>query len=105
MNIKKNLGKRIKEIRLELGFTQEQLADKLNISAKSLSQIETGNNFVSAETLESLCNVLEIKPKTLFDFDKYEQSEKNIFESIVFRLEHNPRILPLLYKIVNALDE
>lgn len=105
MSIKKNLGKRIKEIRLEFGFTQEQLADKLDISAKSLSQIELGNNFVSAETLESLCDVLCIKPKKLFDFDKYEHSRENIFEAIIMRLKHNPNILPILYKIINALDD
>ena len=51
MSIKKNLGNRIREIRVSRSLTQEALAEKINLSAKSLSQIELGNNFVSAETL------------------------------------------------------
>ena len=51
MSIKKNLGNRIREIRISRSLTQEALAEKINLSAKSLSQIELGNNFVSAETL------------------------------------------------------
>lgn len=52
MSIKKNLGNRIREIRISRSLTQEALAEKINLSAKSLSQIELGNNFVSAETLD-----------------------------------------------------
>lgn len=48
MTIKKNLGNRIREIRISRSLTQEALAELVNISAKSLSQIELGNNFVSA---------------------------------------------------------
>ena len=40
MSIKKNLGNRIREIRISRSLTQETLAEKTNLSAKSLSQIE-----------------------------------------------------------------
>ena len=69
MNIKKNFGKKIKEKRLEKELTQEELAEKIGISPKSLSQIELGNNFVSAENLEAICQALSISPRVLFDFD------------------------------------
>ena len=59
MNIKKQLGNRIREIRINCSLTQEAPAEKVNLSPKSLSQIELGNNFVSAETLDSLCNQSE----------------------------------------------
>ena len=62
--------KQNRKIRLDRGLTQENLAEKINLSAKSLSQIELGNNFVSAETLNDLCEALEISPKNLFDFDE-----------------------------------
>ena len=52
MNIKKKLGNKIKELRLKNSYTQDALSEKLDISPKSVSQIELGNNFVSAETLE-----------------------------------------------------
>ena len=67
MSIKKNLGNRIREIRISRSLTQEALAEKINLSAKSLSQIELGNNFVSAETLEEICKALDITHNVLFD--------------------------------------
>lgn len=100
MNIKKELGKRIREIRISHSLTQEALAEKVGLSAKSLSQIELGNNFVSAETLNLLCGALDIKPKTLFDFDFAEISQKEALDLITLRLKNNPNLLKIVYKIV-----
>lgn len=58
MNIKLLFGKKVKEYRIKSSMTQEELAEKIGISAKSLSQIELGNNFVSAETLDAICSAL-----------------------------------------------
>ena len=104
MTIKKNLGNRIREIRISRSLTQEVLAELVNISAKSLSQIELGNNFVSAETLEDICEALNINPKVLFDFGFSDVSNENSIEEIVKRLEKNPQLLKTVYKIVVALD-
>lgn len=104
MSIKKNLGNRIREIRVSRSLTQEALAEKINLSAKSLSQIELGNNFVSAETLEDICIALDITPNTLFDFKYSDIAEENALVEITKRLENNPNLLKTVYKIVMALD-
>lgn len=104
MTIKKKLGNRIREIRISRSLTQEAMAELMNISAKSLSQIELGNNFVSAETLDVMCKALNINPKVLFDFRCSEVSYENSIEEIVKRLEKNPQLLKTVYKIVVALD-
>lgn len=104
MNIKKLLGNRIREIRTSRSLTQEALAEIVNISAKTLSQIELGNNFVSAETLADICKALNITPKILFDFPHTEVAQENLISEIVKRLENNPQLLKTIYKIVIALD-
>ena len=104
MDIKKKLGNRIREIRIANSLTQEMLAEKINISAKSLSQIERGNNFVSAETLDDLCSALNISPKAMFDFGISDTDEKDILLDITKRLKRNPSLLKNVYKIVLALD-
>ena len=38
------IGSFLKELRKEKGMTQEQLAEQLNISNRSVSRWETGNN-------------------------------------------------------------
>lgn len=104
MSIKKNLGNRIREIRISRSLTQEALAEKINLSAKSLSQIELGNNFVSAETLEELCATLEINPNVLFDFKYSDVPEDVSLDEIIKRLKNNPNLLKTVYRIVMALD-
>ena len=54
-----NLGKRIREERLNKGFTQEQLAEKVNISLNFMSLIENGKN-MSVQTLVNLANALDV---------------------------------------------
>ena len=46
MNLKKLLGQKIKRMRAKFGFTQEQLAEKMQISTRTLCGIENGENFV-----------------------------------------------------------
>ena len=82
MNIKKCIGKRIKEIRKNKHLSQEQLSEMLDISQNALSYIETGENFFSAETLEKLISALDIEPSELFEIkhlQKYEQLLDEIF--------------------------
>ena len=104
MNIKKELGNRIREIRTAHSLTQEALAEKIGLSAKSLSQIELGNNFVSAETLNLLCRALDVTPKVLFDFGFAEISQKEAIDLINLKLKNNPKLLKTIYKIVIAAE-
>lgn len=102
MNIKQAFGKKIKEKRLQQSLTQEQLAERIGISPKSLSQIELGNNFISAENLEQICNALNIQPKSLFDFEKDNTEE--IMEYVCEKLKQNPTLLDKVYKIISIIE-
>ncbi len=104
MNIKKNFGKKIKEKRLERQLTQEQLAEKIGISPKSLSQIELGNNFVSAENLELICEALVISPKILFDFDDIDLNKTDCLEYINKRINNNSKLLNLVYRFLLIIE-
>ena len=54
MGIKKDLGIKIKRMRLKRGMTQESLSEAVNISQRTLSGIEIGENFCTAETLDKI---------------------------------------------------
>lgn len=57
-----DLGRRVRTIRRQMGFTQEELAEKLGISPSFLGHIERGSRTASLETLVGLCNELCISP-------------------------------------------
>ena len=102
MELKKNCGKRIKEIRKQRGLSQEKLAELVNIEQNTLSYIETGNNFCKSETLEKIINALNIDPKELFDFG-HLKSEQELLNEINRILHNNPQKIPEFYKILKAI--
>jgi len=65
MKIKTNynyepIGKRIKIVRQERKYTQEYLAEKLNVSTQHISDIERGLNGMSIPALMEICKILDI---------------------------------------------
>jgi len=86
LNIKKLLGSRISQIRKECGFTQMQFAEMLDISTNALGIIETGNGFLTAETLEKILMHLNISPEELFSFGGLKTNEE-IYSNIIKNLE------------------
>lgn len=54
-NDRQEIGKRIRNFRLNNNMTQAQLAEVLDVSTNFISEIETGKKGVSQETLCRLC--------------------------------------------------
>ncbi len=103
MDIKKLFGKKVKEKRTNLRLTQEQLAEKADISPKSLSQIELGNNFISAENLDALCKALQVMPNQLFEFEDKKSSAVDL-EIIFSRLKSDSKLLEKIAKIIEIIE-
>ncbi len=53
-------GQEIQRVRNELGMTQEQLAEMINIASNSISRIERGLLIPALPTLIDICNALRI---------------------------------------------
>ena len=64
--IREVLAQNLKINRLKLGFTQENLAEKADISTHYLAMIELAQKFPSANMLERIARALEIEPYELF---------------------------------------
>ncbi len=65
-NFRKNIGKKIKLARTQSKYTQEQLAEKLSLSPRYISQLERGIAFGSATTIINICKALNITSDYLF---------------------------------------
>ena len=101
-NIKKLLGKRIKLYREKANLTQEQLAEKIGINSRSVSIIECGINFVTAETLSLIAQALDVTPKALFDFDDEFTDTKTTKEKLLYLINQNEDKIETIYKIVKG---
>ena len=71
------IGKKVRQDRLRLGWTQEELAEKLDMSASYVSQIERGVRAVSLETLECLGQALGVKSADFLQKNSDKKSRHN----------------------------
>lgn len=54
------MGKRIQNRRKQLGYTQEQLAERMNVSIQMVSNLERGNKAIRIDNLMKLSRILNI---------------------------------------------
>lgn len=66
IDIRKVFGENVKHYRKKAGLSQEQLAEKLDISTNHMSVIETGGKFVTYKLLERIVETFDIMPAALF---------------------------------------
>ena len=64
----KQLGKKLKEVRLKNNLTQEVLAEKVGIHPTYVGKLEGGKNNPSILMLYKFSKVLNIELKDLLDF-------------------------------------
>ena len=75
MDIQKILGKRIQDYRKLNKYTQDRLAEIIGIDTISLSKIETGRNYPTAENLTKIADTLGIDIYELFVTDGIKSNE------------------------------
>ncbi len=56
----KEIGVRINACRKGLGLTQEELADRMEVSVQMISNLELGKKAIRPENLVKLCNVIGV---------------------------------------------
>lgn len=62
----KQLGKRIQKLRKEVGYTQEELGEKIGVSRAYVGYIEQRRNTPSLEVVEKIAKQLNVKISELF---------------------------------------
>ena len=67
-DIKQKLGKRIKDLRIKEGYSQEELSLRCNLHRTYISDIERGERNVSVENIEKIAKALKIEPNELLRF-------------------------------------
>lgn len=101
----KLMGERLKKARIQKGFTQEQLAEKLKVSIAYISRIETGKTHVNLKRLNELCSVLDTSESYILNgaSDNSTTYMSSEFNSILE--DCSSRDKEILYKIATIISE
>ena len=81
------IGQQIRKIRKAHGLSQEELAEKVNISTTHMSHIETGNTKLSLPVLVDIAAALEVRTDDLI-YDNPVASASTALDEIAEVLEH-----------------
>lgn len=75
MDLIKN-GRLLCDLRKSKGMTQKQIADKLNICAKTVSKWETGHGFPDVSTVAALADILGVSSDTILSGSLIQNKEE-----------------------------
>lgn len=76
LDAKMCVGLRIKELRGELGVSQEALAYSIGMSRTYFAEVETGKKNISIENIDRIASGLKVSLKTFFDSELFSDGEQ-----------------------------
>ncbi|MGN1303165.1 MAG: helix-turn-helix domain-containing protein [Clostridia bacterium] len=99
------IGSRIKQARLAKNMTQEDLADKIDISVAFLSRVERGNSHINLKRLNQLCGLLDVSEGYLLN-GASSSSENYLDKEFTDLIKSvSPEKQKLIYNVAKAIAE
>ena len=101
MDIKKEIGARVKELRKIKNLTQEQLAEKAGVSTKYIGDVERGKANITLDYIINLSKALNLE--ILDGLIKFENLgiEKQMIINLLSQADK--RQLKLIYRLISSV--
>ena len=78
------VGNFLKELRKEQNITQEQFAEKMNVSRRTVSRWETGSNMPDLDVIIEIADYYDVDLRDLLDGERKEdQMDKELKETVL----------------------
>ena len=78
------IGAFLKELRKEKNITQEELADKMGVSRRTVSRWETGSNMPDMDILIDISDFYDVDLREILDGErKEERMDKEMKETVL----------------------
>lgn len=90
-------GKLIKELRIKKGFTQEDLAEKTEVSVRTIQRIENGEVDPRAYTLQMIAKALDVDYSLFVDEEKDNKELQDVNNNNWLGVLHLSGLLPLFF--------
>ena len=68
------IGTKITQLRKQKALSQEELADSAKVNVRTIQRIENNETSPRGATLKLICNVLEVTPDEIINFEKTEDN-------------------------------
>lgn len=107
MGVKILLGEKVKRLRKMRGYTQEKFAEMIDITPRNLNRIESGQNFVTSETLDKILSTLNVSADVLFSYEHLKEEKEMLEEmySFIEKMKYKSSQLEKAYRILRIIAE
>jgi transcriptional regulator with XRE-family HTH domain len=104
LNVGKRFGVHVRVLRHARRFTQEELAERSELSVDAVRRIERGAFSPSLETVNKLATGLDVSLRTLFnDFDRDRRDQ--VAELCDYLGKRNRNELRMVWRVIRAMFE
>jgi transcriptional regulator with XRE-family HTH domain len=104
----KTLGKKIRLLRHQKGWSQDDVAKRLDISIPAFSKIETGITDINLSRLEQISTLFDMSVVQLLTFNELEHDQKFVNELDMVNKKLTDReteIIDLQKKVIELFEE
>lgn len=103
-----NLGTKIDKLRKEQNMTQQELANKLNITDKAVSKWERGLSYPDITSISKLAKILNVDSKELIDLctneNPYKENQDKLIDTILIVIPFALSIALITLSIIDKLS-
>lgn len=92
----KDIGQRIVVRRKELGYTQEQIAEMMDVSVQMVSNLERGNKAIRIDNLIKLSEILRVSTDYILTGKHSDAEHYELFEKMKLLSEEDFRLVATL---------
>jgi transcriptional regulator with XRE-family HTH domain len=108
-DIEKLIGAQVARIRKEREFTQEQLAELVDVATETISRLERGVSIPSLRTLAKISQALHTSLKDFFDFEYPQKSisaiEKESMKMFAYLKTKKADDIKMCYRVLKNIFE
>ncbi len=107
MGVKILLGEKIKRLRKQRGYTQEQFSEMIDITPRNLSRIEVGESFVTSDTLDKILTALNVPADILFSYEHLKDDKELLADIYTYidKIKINHKQLEKTYRLLRIIAE
>lgn len=103
MSEKIMIGKAMKNVRKSLGLTQEQVAERLYLAPRYISDIERDKTKGSIDTLVKLCNIYHVTPTFILK-DYLNTTQLEYDDKLIGFTRLTPKEKEIIIKLIEFMN-
>ena len=101
-NILQNINNQIRDLRIAKKITQQELAERTNLSVPYISQIENSHRNISLETFIKIVQALEISLSDFFI--PYSETHDTEMTELLLKIQNYPQHREIVQKVIEILE-